>query len=701
MCRICTGEGLLGWARPAAGRGTLAVRRGRWSTTRGGSACFGLARLLQDIPGPIGEARSGLVFIAPGEFEPVGPTSQDTAAKSVFEPSEARWLGWRLFSVMLGGGLLAIGWCWGLVLPDQDQVAGLAQLLAVLLLSWHVIGQAARGFLTNDPGSYGDQLVALAILAAFVMGDLTTAGLVPLLMEAGHVLEERSVIGARAAIAGIRKLGARTATLLEGDEERTVEVPQLRVGDRIVVRAGETTPTDATVLGGRSSVDQSPVTGESLPEEVQAGSSVFAGTVNIDGLLRLEVRGVGRDTALGRIEALLRQAEETKAPITRMLERYAAVYLPVVLAVAGIALFVSGDVGRAIAVLVVACPCALVLSGPAAMLAALAVAARSGVLIKNSEFLERASEVDTLILDKTGTVTLGELSVIALYPSKGVSEDDLLRSAATCGLGSLHPVSRAIVAAARERGLAFSAPSEAHEQAGAGLEAHDDGRSLLLGRASWLKERGLEPFPELRGSGIATWVAEEGRVLGAIQLADRPRPEARGVLDALRARGLRRIVLVTGAREEVAAAVARELGIEAVHAEVLPERKAEFVRKEQAEGRHVMMVGDGINDALALHSAHVGVAIGANINEVALGSADIALIGGDLVRLPRMLELAGRTRATVNLNVAVGVSFSVLMLGLAALGIIPPALGALLHNGGALFVVVNSARLLALTQVED
>ncbi len=619
-----------------------------------------------------------------------------TATPQCLQTEEQRWLHWRLSSVLSGGGLLAIGWAWGQVQPDQDQIAGLAQLVAVALLSWHVLKEAGRGFLTNDPGTYGEQLVALAIMAAVVTGDLTTAGIVPLLMEVGHILEERSVIGARAAVEGLRKLQARTANLLEGDEERLVDVQNLRVSDRIVVRAGETIPADAVVTAGRSSVDQSSVTGESLLQDVGKGSPVFAGTINIDGLLWLQVRGVGAQTALGRIEDSLSRAESSKAPITRTLERYAAIYLPVVLAVAGVTLFISGDVGRAIAVLVVACPCALILSGPAAMLAALAVAARWGILIKNSGFLERVSGVDTLILDKTGTVTLGELSVVALHPAAEVTEDELLRAAACCGYGSLHPVSRAVVTTARARELAFAAPSEAHEHAGAGLEVLCDGHTLALGRDSWMTERGLLVPTTRSDTGIVTWVARDQQILGSIELADSSRPEAREVLESLRGQGIQRFILVTGDRSSVAKAVADELGLEEFEAEVLPERKAERVRQAQAQGHRVMMVGDGINDALALHSADVGVAIGASINQVALGSADIALMSSSLSSLPRMMELARRTQSTVNVNVLVGVGFSVLMLGLAAVGIISPMAGALLHNGGALFVVINSARLLSL-----
>jgi len=631
------------------------------------------------------------------------PQVASMAAARQVEPDsdEQRATALRLGSVLVGGGLLALGWIWGRFLPDQAAVADIVQLIAVVIVAWPVFAQAAAGFVSQDPGSYTEQLVALAILAAIVIGDFTTAGMVPLLMEVGHLLEERSVMGARAAIEGIEKLHARSATLFEGNQERTVASEDLEIGDVVVVRPGETIPADAVVVHGRSSVDQATVTGESMHEDVGPGSPVFAGTVNLDGLIRLEVRGVGSETALGRVIELLREAEESKAPITRLLERYATAYLPIVLAVAAVVLFATGEVDRAIAVLVVACPCALVLSGPVAMVAALAVASRWSILIKGSSFLERVSEVDTVVLDKTGTVTLGSLQVLAAHPTDGIGEDELLRVAGRCGHGSLHPVSRAAFKAARERGIDLVPPEQLREQAGQGVSAETDEGLLLLGRASWLQERGLSFEAVTPSRGIAVFVARDQVVLGWLELSDTPRPEAAEALAGLRALGAKRLVLLTGDRQQVAAQVAEDLGFDAFEAEVLPERKAELIAEEQAAGRRVMMVGDGVNDALALRSADVGVAVGAVINEVALGGADIALMGNNLARLPQMMDLANRTRRTINLNVTVGVGFSVLMLTLAAVGIISPLWGALLHNGGAIFVVANSARLLTLVKEDD
>ena len=632
----------------------------------------------------------------------VGQVASMAAARQVeLDAEEQREQALDLLSVFIGGGLLAVGSAWGFFFPSQASVGAIVQLLAVGIVSWPIFKQAALGFAAKDPGSYTEQLVALAILAAVVIGDFITAGMVPLLMEVGHLLEERSVMGARAAIEGIQKLQARQATLLEDGKERSVQPEELKIGDTIVIRPGETIPADAVVLQGLSSVDQAYVTGESMHEDVGPGSPVFAGTINLDGFLRAEVKGVGNDTALGRVIALLQEAEGSKAPITRLLERYAAAYLPIVLAIAGIVLFTTGQVERAIAVLVVACPCALVLSGPVAMVAALAVASRWGILIKGSSFLERVSEVDTVVLDKTGTVTLGTLSVLSVNPMEGVTEAELLEVAGSCGHGSLHPVSRATVAAALAAGIEPMAPVSLREEAGKGVEAETENGVLRLGRATWLAELGLRVEPAETTTGIAVHIARGEKVLGWLEMADTPRPEAAEALRGLRALGAKRLVLLTGDREHVAAKVADQLGFDAYEAEVLPERKAELVAEEQAKGRRVMMVGDGVNDALALHGADVGVAVGAVINEVALGGADIALMGNNLNRLPQMVDLANRTRNAINLNVFVGGGFSILMLTAAAGGLINPMVGALLHNGGAIFVVMNSARLLVEPSVDE
>jgi Cd2+/Zn2+-exporting ATPase len=356
--------------------------------------------------------------------------------------------------------------------------------------------------------------------------------------------------------------------------------------------------------------------------------------------------------------------------------------------------FFSNDLSRAIAVLVVATPTALVVAGPAAVVAAMTVATRLRILIKSADFLERASDVDTLILDKTGTVTVGAPAVTQIRPTKGESEERLLTVAAACGFGSLHPVSRAVVAEALARGIVSRPPTDLQEKPGLGVVATFNGKQAVLGRRALLMELGINVESEDGEEVSQVWVAYGGRCLGRLMLRDRPRVEAREALAAMRALGIDRLVLLTGDRAAAAREVGEALGMDEVVAEVLPAQKLEMVRAEQAAGRTVMMVGDGVNDAPALGGADVGVAIGAELNEVALGGADVALLGTDLGRLPQLIGLADATRGVIGQNVWLAFGFSVLLIALAARGILDPLTGALAQSLAVFLVVANSARIL-------
>lgn len=601
------------------------------------------------------------------------------------DAAERRQIQSRLLLNLAGAGLLGLAFILDALRGDSPQLTEALKALAAAVVAVPVLWRGLKGLASKDPRSFTDQLVSLAVLAAAVSGDFVTATLVPLVLEIGRLFEERSALGARAAIAGVRKLRAAQATRLDGT---LVDPAQLQSGDIVLVRPGEVIPADGTVHSGSSAVDQAPITGESRTEDVKPGDGVFAGTINLQGVLQIQVTGAGQDTVLGRIVSLLQDLESAKVPALRLLERYSGAWLPVVLVLAASVLFFTEDVARAIAVLVVATPTALVLAGPAAMVATLAAATREQILIKDAGFLERVAEVDTLLLDKTGTVTENRLRVVGVQPAAGVGADELLAQAAQVAAASRHPVSQALVAYAQEQGLKVHPPEQSEELPGQGVRVGE----LALGRSDWLLSLGASHSPDPSGG---VHLAQGQRYLGCFQIADTVKPQAREVLAQVRAAGIARIVLVTGDRAHIAQAIAEELGIEEVHAEVLPEQKLEVLRGEQAQGRVVMMVGDGVNDALALSGADVGVAIGARVNEVALGGADVALLTEELDRLPRLLSLSEHSRAVMTQNAILGVLFSVLMLGLAAGGAISPLLGALLHNLGAIGVVLNSARLLS------
>ena len=531
------------------------------------------------------------------------------------------------------------------------------------------------------------------------------------IMSLGHFLEERSVLGAQAAIEGLRKLQARRATLLTPEGEREVDPQTLKPGDVVVLRPGDVIAADGEVLDGSSAVDQSSITGESAPEEIAPGGTVFAGSVNLTGLLRVRVTRTGSQTALGRVVELLHEAEQSKTPVLRLIEQYAGYYVPIILTVAAVVLFISRDLSRAIAVLVVGCPDALVLAGPSAMVAALAAASRLGILIKNTRFLESMADVDTVIFDKTGTLTLGRLELARAVPMNGYSAEELLNESLECAAVSRHPVSRAVVMAAESAGLAVepNRPGQRSEEiAGKGIRFTRNGEVRLLGRREWLIEEGI-PLPENPDhAGPITWFGridtsngeKAPEAIGCLLLSDRPRPDAKEAVASLHSLGLQRSILLTGDRREVAEQIGRDLAIDKVVAEVLPEQKLEVVSQESDSGHVVMVVGDGVNDALALARGDVGIALGAGASDVALRSADVALLTHDLGRLPQAVRLSRRTRRAIHENILLGAGTSLIFVWLASIGLISPLLGALLHNVGAALVIFNSARLLGFESVK-
>src|ERR1700681_1039424 len=387
---------------------------------------------------------------------------------------ERRRITTRLGAGLVGVGLLGLGTLLMRVAPDQWQIGELCRGLAAAVVGVPTLVSGLRGIVTGDTRRATDQLVAVAILAAASTGAFTTATLIQLFLELGRLFEERSSLGARAAIDGIRALAARQAVRWRNGVEERVDPNSLVPGDEILVRPGEKIAVDGTVLEGRSAVDQSAITGESVYEDVGPGSPVFAGTVALDRLLKIQVRGAGADTVLGRVVQLLADVERASVPVLRLFERRAGVWLPLVITLAGTTLFFTEDLSRAITILVVATPTALVVAGPAAVVAAMTVATCLRILIKSVDFLERASDVDTLILDKTGTVTVGAPTVTQIRPAEGESETALLSVAAACGFGSLHPVSRAVVPEALSRGIASAPPKDLQERPGLGVVAVGD-----------------------------------------------------------------------------------------------------------------------------------------------------------------------------------------------------------------------------------
>ncbi len=615
--------------------------------------------------------------------------------------TEKRALGIRLLLALVSAGLLVLALIIHLAIPAQRELANLVAGAAAILVAVPVLLEAWSSLRRPSLHGVTDQLVAVALIAAWVVGDLETAALVPLAMVIGHVLEERSLLGSREAIAALGRLSATHARrIAEDGAVNEVAVESLAAGMRVEVRPGDRCPADGIVRDGTSSLDTAPITGESVPVEVTVGNTVFAGTINQYGRLIVEVTRTGSDTALGKVVSLLHEAEQAKPPVTRLLERYAQPYLVAVLLFACATWFFTGSVDSMMSVLVASCPCALVLAAPATAIAALAVAGRHGILVKGTAFLEELAEVDSLILDKTGTVTLGRLSLTGTAPAEGVDAADLTRIAGSLGAASSHPVSRAVSGAlANEDRLALSAVQEI---GGKGLTGTlPDGRAVLMGRASYLSESGVVVPTAPAHDGPLVAVAVAGRFHGWLLLADEPRPEAARALADLRALGLTRQVMVTGDRRAVAESMAARLGIDVVEAEVLPQQKLDRVLAEIKAGRHPLVVGDGVNDALALKAGAVGVAIGGLTadgrgggTDVAMASSDLVLMSSDLRRLGTCIRLSRLCRRTININVLIGLGWTVVIIAGAAIGWYGPVAAVLLHNLGTLAVMINAGRLL-------
>jgi len=636
-------------------------------------------------------------------------------------------IGVQLGSTMLAAGLLALGLWQKHTAPEMADVAQIILAMAALIVAFPIFVSAVRGLVVYDPHASIEQLVALAVLAAMVTGLFVTAALIAVIMNLGHFLEERSILGAQAAVEGLRKLHSGKATLLAGDEEREVPAESLKTGDLILVRPGDTLAADGDVLEGESAIDQSSITGESTPEDVAPGAKVFAGTSNVSGALTVRVTKTGSQTTLGRVVHLLREAEQSKPPVLKLIERYAGYYVPLLLTIAAVVLFINTRppapeetgadptlsdfdvrfnaeaIKQAISILVVGCPGAFILAGPTAMIAALAAASRLGILIKNTRFMEALADVDTVVLDKTGTLTLGKLELVEIATLGAASKNDALWSAACLALGSKHPVARAVAAAARQARLTAGISASAKglkEIAGKGMSLSREEGELLLGRREWLLEQGFQPPENPEHSGPVVWLARKlpngqpAEVTACFLLADVARPEAKKALAELRELGMKRAVLLTGDRRAVAEHIGQGLGMSEIIAEVLPEQKLTAIQRERAAGRRVMMVGDGVNDALALSSGDVGIALGAAASDVALQSADVALMRDDLTRVPTTVRLARKTRAIINENVLIAAVASVGMVGLASVIVIPPFLAAVMHVIGELAVILNSGRLL-------
>jgi heavy metal translocating P-type ATPase len=611
-------------------------------------------------------------------------------------------LAFQLTLALAAACLLAVAVGWRLLIPQDRALSDLVAGGAALLVAIPVVAAAWESLAHPSLHGITDRLIALALIGAWASGDLLTAAILPIVMILGHVLEERSLLGSQEAIRALSRLTqARAQRRLPDGTVETVAASALRPGDVIELRAGDRVPADGIVTRGEASLDLASLTGESVPVDVTVGDAALAGAVNTNGFLEVELTRVGKQTTLGRIITLMREAEGAKPPVTRLLDRHAGQYMLLVLLIAAASYFVTGEIGITLAVLVAACPCALVLAAPAAAVAAIAVAARHGILIKGTAFLERLADVTCVVFDKTGTITTGTLRLVGVQPVDGADPDQLVWLGASLGAASSHPVSRAI-AAAWTRGEQ-AALTETREEGGFGLTASLDGEVVALGRPDLFARIGVAAPPPPGHDGPIAGVSHGARFLGWLLFADEARAGARAAVAELRTLGLKHQLLLTGDRLPVAERIAAEVGIDDVCAEALPQQKMARVLAEIEAGYTPLVVGDGINDSLALKAGAVGIAMGAHGADVALASADLVLMTSDLGRLATCIRLSRRCRRTIHVNVAIGLGWTVVIVAIAAfggLGAEGAIVAALLHNASTLAGMANSGRLLLFDETQ-
>lgn len=604
---------------------------------------------------------------------------------------------WR--TTVASGALIAVAWT---AKPLSEEAFVLALLTATVVAGRPIAARALGDLRLRRVGI--EALVTIAVAGAVAISEVWEAAAVTFLFALGGALETMAIGRTRRALAHLFELVPETATVLRDGAEVTVDPAEVAVGETVIVRPGGRIPVDGEVRSGRAAVDESLLTGESLPIEKEPGARVVAGTITSGGVLEIRATAVAADTALARIINRVEEAQESKARSQRFIERFARWYTPAVVAAALVTFLLSGRLELALTLLVIACPGALVISMPVAMVAGIGRSARSGILVKGGEALERLAKVTAVALDKTGTLTQGRPRVAAVVPiAEGLRDDDVIVLAASAEAGSEHPLARPILDAAAERGLRpTSAIGSFVAHPGRGVEAVVAGRRVAVGTPALVEELGVEvpaaaaaELAAQRHQGRTAVVVSRGdEVVGVLAVADRLRPETRDALSALRRAGVRRLVMLTGDAGAVARSIASELDLDVVAAELSPEDKLQAVRRLQAEGHVVAMVGDGVNDAPALATADVGVAIGAGGTAVAVEAADVALMTDGIGRLAEAMALSRRTVRVVRQNVAIALATVVLLIAGVLTGHVLMAGGMLVHELSVLVVSVNAVRLL-------
>jgi Cd2+/Zn2+-exporting ATPase len=585
-------------------------------------------------------------------------------------------------------------------LVSQPQAANWLYL-ASAIIGGAPIFKLALGNIIRDFDLTAGVMVSIAMIAAMIVGEYSAAALVAFMMLVGEMLENFTVARADNALNELESLLPETVLIRHAHGEEEAPLQAVRKGDIILVRPGGRVPVDGIILAGDAAVNQASITGESIPVDKEVGDHVFAGTLCIFGALDIRVEQVGQETTLGNMIRMVREARSSQAPVQRIANKYAQYLTPLAIVIAILTYFITQDIIRSITVLIVICPCSLVLATPTAVVAAIGNASKRGVLVKHGTAMEQIGKIDVVAFDKTGTLTLGEPSLRDAIPTNGLHRNELLALTASAERSSEHPLGKAIVAAARKENLTTYMPEKFEMMPGHGILAQVDGKEIIVGnRMLQVKEVVISPDIQSkigrleRDGHTIVPVAINREVAGLMVIADSVRPEAKAAVEHIRNLGIRETVLISGDNKAVAEAIGKELGVDKVYAETLPEQKLDIISEYQKKGLRIAYVGDGVNDSPALAKADIGIAMGTVGTNVAMETADIVLLTDKLERIPYLIDLSRSGLVVIRNNVIFSMSMNILSVALGMLGIIGPVMGAIMHEASALPVVANSARLI-------
>ena len=594
---------------------------------------------------------------------------------------------------VISGIFLLISWL-GLL---KDVLTFDPAIISIVISGTPILLEAAEGLITRFDLK-ANVLVSIALIASAAIGEYFAAAEIAVIMMIGEILEDRTVRKSQESVKKLIQMTPQTARIKSSAGEKEISIEQVKIGDIILVRPGESIPVDGIIIKGHTSINQSIITGESMPVDKTVGDEAFVGTLNQLGAIEIKATKVSGDTSLAKLIRLVKESEDKKAPVVRITDRVATVIVPLAVLASIVTYLLTRDITRLVTILVVFCPCALVLATPTAIMAGIGNASRKGILIKSGEALENAGRIDTIAFDKTGTVTSGNPEVIDIISlNNRYDEDTVLSLASAAEKFSEHPLGKAVYVKAKEMSLNIAEPQKFKIILGKGVMALINGKNVMVGNQKMIEttDEQSQFIKSYENQGKTVLIIEvEDSVIGLITVADKIKNKSMETIQQLKEMGINKILLITGDNKNVAHSIAKQVGINDIYAEQLPEGKVHVIEDQLKNNNKVCMVGDGINDAPALAISNVSVAMGALGADVAIETADISLMSDDISKIPELIDLSKKVMGTININIAAPILINFAAIMLAAFGIIGPVAGALIHNLGSVLVVANSSRLI-------